>query len=70
MCEVLRMDDRSSAQLFDQLWIVSTKSDDDDLMKSYLLQSLVVNKAGSIFRDIQLPFLNMLAELPNGDIVR
>jgi hypothetical protein len=33
----------------------------------YLLESLVVNKAGSIFGDIELPFLDVFAELPDGE---
>ena len=32
----------------------------------YLLESFVVNEAGGIFWDIQLPFLDVLAELPDG----
>lgn len=38
------------------------------LQSEYLLESLVVYKAGSIFGDIQLPFLNVLAELPDSEV--
>lgn len=33
---------------------------------NYLLESFVVNEAGGIFWNIQLPFLDVLAELPDG----
>jgi hypothetical protein len=36
----------------------------------YLLEGFVVNEAGSIFWNIQLPLLNVFAELPDGETVR
>lgn len=36
----------------------------------YLLEGFVVNKAGGIFGDIELPLLNVFAELPDSGAVR
>lgn len=33
--------------------------------QTHLLQSLVVDEAGGILRDLELPFLNLLSKLPD-----
>jgi hypothetical protein len=36
----------------------------EEVKKWHLFQSLVIHKTGGIFRDFQLPFLDVFAELP------
>ncbi len=56
---------RSGAELFDELkGSNQLSSSTNGARKKDLLQRLVVDKTGCIFRDLQLPFLDMLAELP------
>ena len=74
MCEVLCMNNGRCTELLDQLQLISkmrTQIYTRLLMATasllnYLLESFVVNEAGGIFWDIQLPFLDVLAELPDG----
>lgn len=70
------MYDWCRTEFFDQLWKVSMER---IFMQKwwaavwrdeYLLEGFVVNEAGSIFWNIQLPLLNVFAELPDGGTVR
>lgn len=61
----LRSDGWSGGELFDQLRDTSILACPVELsVRAYLLERLIVEKAGSIFRKIQLLTLDLFSEFP------